>query len=84
MTPGVELFSVRCASCHRAIAVTYKEFALRNSVYCDDWCYAEYPISPMQERNDMWRLLVALGESPVAVAKAYDVSHSLVYKTLAK
>lgn len=75
---------IRCASCRRKVAVTSSANALRNSVYCDEWCEREIPATPLEERNDQWRWQFASGWSPVAIARREGVAHSLVYRTLAK
>ena len=75
---------LRCASCGRMIGLAKQKNALRNAAYCDDWCIHESPITPNEERNDQWEMLVALGWSPVAVARLYDAPHSQVYRHLAK
>lgn len=73
---------IRCASCARTVAVSPSITALRNAVYCNEWCYDEIPATPLEERNDQWRFLVAMGASPVAVSRTFGVAHSLVYKTI--
>lgn len=75
---------VRCGSCKRAIGLAKQKNALRNAVYCDEWCLREAPATEKSDRNEMWEALVALGWSPVAVARRYEVPHSLVYKILAR
>lgn len=75
---------IRCASCRRRLAITASATALRNSVFCDEWCEAEVPATPLEERNDSWRWLYASGWTPVKIARKDDVAHSLVYRTLAK
>lgn len=77
-------YDIRCASCRRRVAVALAATALRNSVYCDEWCVQEVPATPMEERNDRWRWLYASGWSPVAIARREGTAHSLVYRTLAK
>lgn len=75
---------IRCGSCRRKVAVASGVEPLRNKVYCDEWCVQEVPATPLEERNDGWRWLHATGWSPVAIARAEGVAHSLVYRTLAK
>jgi hypothetical protein len=76
--------AVRCAGCHRRIGWASNQTALRNSVYCSEWCATQSPTTPMEARNDQWRALVAMGRSPVEVSRIYGVAHSLVYRTLAR
>lgn len=80
----MNIHTIRCASCHRRVAYSASEVATRNAVYCDKWCIGEPSITPMEERNDQWRALVAHGKSPIAVARLYDVHHPLIYKVLSK
>jgi hypothetical protein len=75
---------VRCASCHKTLAVTESDSALRAKVYCDDWCRTETPSTQFEARNDVWKAMVAFGVSPVAVARKYEVAHSQVYKAVAR
>lgn len=75
---------VRCSSCRRRIGWTSTDSALRNSIYCDQWCASEPHATPLEARNDEWRILVANGVTPVEVSRRYGVAHSLVYRTLAK
>jgi len=76
------IYDVRCSSCRRRIA--YAEFnkALRNAVYCSEWCYLEPAATELEVRNDEWKILVESGVSPHAVSLSYGVAHSLVYRTL--
>lgn len=77
-----ETYRVRCSSCRRTVAVTETQTALRNRVFCDEWCLNEPAANPMEARNDQWKAMVAHGWSPVYVAKAYHVAHSQVYKAI--
>lgn len=74
--------SVRCASCKKQVGLALGTQPLRNEVFCSEWCANERPVEPMETRNDEWRILVALGRTPLSVAKEYGVSHSQVYRTL--
>jgi hypothetical protein len=76
--------AVRCASCHRTIAVAAGEQPLRNKVYCSEWCLHEPAAAPNEARNDMWRAMVEHGISPVKIGKVYNVPHSQVYKSVAR
>lgn len=73
---------VRCTSCRKTVAYSAKATALRNEVFCSDWCANEPVVGPQEVRNDLWRLLVANGRSPASIARQWSVAHSLVYKTL--
>ena len=75
---------VRCASCRRTVAYSDGEVALRNKVYCSEWCVNEIPTTVFEARNDQWKAMVANGWSEVFVAKKYDVAHSQVYKAVAR
>lgn len=75
---------VRCASCRRTVAVTDSGTALRNKVYCDEWCLNEVPVTQFEARNDQWKAMHAHGWSPVYIGKAYEVAHSQVYKTVGR
>lgn len=75
---------VRCASCHRTIAITTGDSPLRNKVYCNEWCMDEPPVAPNEARNDMWKAMVEHGVSPVKIGKLYDAPHSQVYKSVAR
>lgn len=75
---------IRCASCRRTVAFTESTSALRNKVYCDAWCQAEIPATPLEARNDQWKAMVANGWSEVYVSKKYGVAHSQVYKAVAR
>lgn len=79
-----DLVAIRCSSCLRQIAVSDKKTALRNSIYCDAWCFDQQRVSPMEVRNDHWKIQIALGASPVTVAREWGVPHSAVYKAIAK
>jgi len=76
--------AIRCSSCRRQIGVAESETALRNSVYCDELCKEELPVTPNEARNDQWDALVSFGWSPVMVGKIYGVAHSQVYKAIAR
>ena len=80
----LELSPIRCASCRRVVAYSPAATALRNKVYCDRWCANEAPVTPEQERNDQWRILVAHAVSPVRVARLYGVDHARVYRVVDK
>lgn len=76
---------VHCASCRGVIGWTTSQSPLRTEVACCQWCTDEPDVTPLQERNDEWRILVELGGmTPVAVARDYGLAHSRVYRTLAK
>jgi len=78
------MFRVRCASCRKTVAVAETEVALRNKVFCSEWCAHETPVTPNEERNDQWKALVAYGVSPVYIGKMYGSPHSQVYKSVAR
>lgn len=75
---------VRCASCRRTLAYTDGDGILRNKMYCNTWCYEEPPATPFEDRNDQWKMMAAVGWSPVYVGKIYGVAHSQVYKTIGR
>ena len=75
---------VRCASCRRTVAFTDASVALRNKVYCSEWCALEVPATQFEARTDQWKAMVAQGWSPVDVAQQYGVAHSQVYKAVAR
>jgi len=76
--------AIRCSSCRRTVAITDGPVALRNKIYCSNWCADEIPATTFEARNDMWKAMVASGMSPVAVSKQYEVPHSQVYKAVAR
>jgi len=78
------MYRVRCASCRKTVAVSENEVALRNKVYCDEWCLSEMPVTLNEERNDQWKAMVAYGVSPVYIGKLYGAPHSQVYKSVAR
>ena len=78
------MHDVRCASCHRRLGYSTTTLPTRNAIYCDQWCVEEPNITPMEERNDEWRALVTLGMSPIAVSRAYNAHHPLVYKIISR
>ena len=73
---------VRCASCRRTLAVTTGEVALRNKVYCNEWCMDEPPATIFEARNDQWKAMAAAGWSKVYISQKYGVAHSQVYKAV--
>lgn len=75
---------VRCSGCRRVIGWTSSSSPLRTAVYCSEWCANDPAVTPLEARNDEWRVLVSNGVSPVEVSRRYEVAHSLVYRTLAK
>lgn len=75
---------VRCASCRRTVAVTDAEVALRNKVFCNQWCLDEVPATQFEARNDQWKAMFAHGWSPVYIGKTYGAAHSQVYKAIGR
>lgn len=75
---------VRCSGCRRTIGWTSSASPLRTAVYCNEWCANEPPVTPLEARNDEWRILNTSGVTPVELSRRYGVAHSLVYRTLAK
>ena len=76
------MHKVRCAGCRQAIGFASTDGSQRTSIYCSTWCANEPKVERMELRNDEWRILYAHGWTPLAIAKKYDISHSLVYRTL--
>lgn len=79
-----EFLTVRCSSCNRKIGLATSENTVRFAVFCDPWCAREIRATPMEERNDEWRVLALMGMSPIRIAKIYGVHHPLVYKVLSR
>lgn len=75
---------IRCSSCRRTVAITDAPVALRNKIYCSEWCAEEPLVTPFEARTDMWKVMISHGMSPVYVSKQYDVPHSQVYKAVAR
>jgi hypothetical protein len=55
----------------------------RSSVYCSWWCTLQPPITPQQERNDLWRALHHYFDlSGQEIADMAGVLPSQVYRVL--
>lgn len=76
---------VRCGSCKRAFGWSERPGALRNAIFCSEWCADEPPVDLKPERNDQWLLLaLAGGRTALEIARLYDVPHPAVYKALGR
>lgn len=75
---------VRCATCRRTLGLADSPTALRNKIFCDELCAAELPATPNEARNDQWKAMALYGWSPVLIGKKYHVTHSQVYKAIAR
>lgn len=78
----MELHRLRCASCHRCVAYSVDNYALKTKAYCSPLCAMELPAVEESERNDQWEMLAFSGRTPVTIARMYGSPHGLVYKTL--
>lgn len=77
-----EIGVVRCSSCRRGLGLSKGFRALRNRVYCDEWCLNEPPITDNEVRNDMWSVLYESGFTPVQISRLYGINHATVYRLL--
>ena len=75
---------LRCSYCRRQFGWANFAEGNRNQSFCSDWCAREsiYGAERLRERNDIWRMLVALGLRPTEVARLWGVDHSNVFKTI--
>lgn len=72
----------QCSSCGRRIGLVTSDQTSKHALYCDRWCLEEPKITKMEERNDEWRAMAAMGVSPIRIARVYEVVHPMVYKVL--
>jgi hypothetical protein len=77
-----EYVQIRCSGCGAPIALTFADPQKRSKMFCTVECLIDYAQEPLEERNEIWRMMVDRGVSPVRVAALWGVQHSLVYKTV--
>lgn len=74
---------VRCSSCGRRLAITGGASALRNRVFCGNWCARELGVTPTEVRTDCLAALhQVLGLSPLESGRPFGLAHSQVYVAL--
>lgn len=79
-----DLIEVRCTGCRDLLGFSGTVNSSRRAIYCTKQCAREGDALATEERTARWQRLRDCGWSGVTIARAYGVTHGLVYRVLGR